>query len=80
MQQSASSGLPRWHTGRVRLTEFWSRMEQVLGPGYCASWAHDHVLAELSGRTVDQALRDGDDAKSVWRAVVANLGLPPRFR
>jgi hypothetical protein len=55
-------------------------MEQVLGPGYCASWAHDHVLAELRGRTVDQALRDGDDAKSVWRAVVANLGLPPRFR
>jgi len=55
-------------------------MEQVLGPGYYASWAHDHVLAELGGRTVEQALRDGDDAKAVWRAVVADLGLPPRFR
>jgi Protein of unknown function (DUF3046) len=55
-------------------------MEQVLGPGYYASWAHDHVLAELNGRTVDQALREGDDAKAVWRAVVANLGLPARFR
>ncbi len=55
-------------------------MEQVLGRGYYASWASDHVLAELGGRTVDQALRDGEDAKAVWRAVVVNLGLPPRFR
>ena len=55
-------------------------MEQVLGSGYHASWASDHVLSELGGRTVDQALRDGEDAKAVWRAVVVNLGLPPRFR
>jgi hypothetical protein len=55
-------------------------MEGVLGVGYYASWAQDHVLPELGGRTVNQALRDGDDAKSVWRAVVGNLGLPARFR
>jgi hypothetical protein len=55
-------------------------MEQVLGSGYYASWAADHVLAELGGRTVNQALRDGEDAKVVWRAVVANLGLPARHR
>ena len=55
-------------------------MEQVLGAGYYASWAHDHVLSELGGRTVEQALRDGEDAKAVWRAVVANLGLPARYR
>lgn len=55
-------------------------MEQVLGRGYHASWASDHVLAELGGRTVDQALRDGEDAKVVWRAVVANLDLPARYR
>ena len=64
----------------MRLTEFWARMEQVLGAGYYASWAHDHVLSELGGRTVEQALRDGEDTKAVWRAVVANLGLPPRYR
>lgn len=55
-------------------------MEQVLGAGYYASWAHDHVLVELGGRTVDRALGDGEDAKAVWRAVVANLGLPPTYR
>jgi hypothetical protein len=69
-----------WHTVEVRLTEFWARMEQVLGTGYYSSWSQDHVLDELGGRTVDQALRDGDDAKSVWRAVVADLQLPATFR
>lgn len=55
-------------------------MELHLGPGYAASYAHDQVLAELGGRTVEQALDEGDDAKSVWRAVVAALGLPPSER
>jgi hypothetical protein len=64
----------------VRLTDFWERMEQVLGPGYYASWAQDHVLPELGGRTVNQALAQGEDAKAVWLAVFANLGLPPRYR
>jgi Protein of unknown function (DUF3046) len=72
--------MSQWQTGPVRLTEFWARMEQVLGPGYYTSWAHDHVLVELGGRTVDRALRDGEDAKAVWRAVVANLGLPATYR
>lgn len=55
-------------------------MEHVLGAGYYASWAKDHVLPQLGGRTVDQALADGEDAKAVWRAVVAELQLPPTFR
>jgi hypothetical protein len=64
----------------VRLTDFWERMQQVLGPHYYASWAQDHVLAQLGGRTVEQALRDGEDAKTVWRAVVAALELPRTYR
>lgn len=55
-------------------------MEAALGAGYYTSWAQDHVLHELGGRTVNQALRDGEDAKFVWRAVVANLQLPPKWR
>ncbi len=73
--------MPRqWHTDPVRLTDFWERMEHVLGPGYYGSWARDHVLAGLGGRTVEQALADGEDAKAVWRAVVADLGLPATYR
>ena len=64
----------------VRLTDFWHRMELHLGPAYARSWAHDMVLAQLGGRTVDQALAAGEDTKDVWRAVAANLELPARER
>ena len=64
----------------MRLTQFWERMEQVLGREYYASWAKDHVVAGLRGRTVDEALRDGEAAKDVWRAVVADLKLPATYR
>ena len=64
----------------VRLTDFWERMEQHLGPAYARSWAHDMVLAQLGARTVDQALAAGEDTKDVWRAVAANLELPARER
>ena len=64
----------------VRYTDFWERMEHHLGAAYARSYAHDQVLSQLGGRTVDQALADGDDAKSVWRAVVEALELPARFR
>jgi hypothetical protein len=55
----------------VRLSEFWAAMERRLGAGYARSWAADQVLPQLDGRTVTQALADGEDAKAVWRAVVA---------
>ena len=46
-------------------------MDARLGAGYARSWAVDQVLPELDGRTVAQALEQGEDAKRVWRAVVA---------
>lgn len=64
----------------VRYTDFWERMEHHLGATYARSYAHDQVLSQLGGRTVDQALEDGEDAKAVWRAVVEALGLSARFR
>jgi hypothetical protein len=60
----------------VRLTNFWQRMEQNLGPAYARTWARDHVLAELDDRTVVQALEGGQNAKDVWRAVWRELELP----
>lgn len=64
----------------MKHTEFWSRMEAALGPAYARSWASMHVLTELGGRTVDEALAAGVQPKEVWRAVWATLGLPPRER
>ena len=64
----------------MRLTEFWSRMEDALGSAYSGVWASQHVIAELDGRTVDQALAAGEQPKYVWRAVHETLGLPSHQR
>lgn len=56
---------------RVKLSDFWSRLEQVFGTAYATSVASDQVLTQLGGRTVRQALTDGTDVVTVWRAVVA---------
>jgi len=55
----------------VRLTDFWTRLEQTFGPGYAASIAADQVLPQLDGRTIEQALDAGVQTVVVWRAVVA---------
>jgi hypothetical protein len=55
-------------------------MDAALGGAYARSWAADHVVTGLGGRTVTQALDAGDSAKSVWLAVHAELGLPLRDR
>ncbi len=59
----------------MRLTDFWERMETVLGPSYAHSWARDVVLSDL-GLTVDQAIAAGMDTKEVWRAVCASVEVP----
>ena len=64
----------------MKHTEFWTRMDDALGPAYARSWASMFVLSELGGRTVDEALAAGVPPKEVWRAVWAVLGLPARER
>ena len=65
---------------RVRLTEFWRRMDAALGETYARSWAHDVVLPELDGLTVEQALRTERSVRDVWRQVATALELPERER
>ena len=64
----------------MRLSEFWVLMDRRLGAGYARSWAADQVLPQLEGRTVVQALEQGEDAKRVWRAVAEATGAPPSER
>jgi Protein of unknown function (DUF3046) len=64
----------------VRHTEFWSRMERHLGPAYSRTWAREQVLRGLEGRTVEQALTEGETPKTVWRVVWEALGLPASER
>jgi Protein of unknown function (DUF3046) len=65
---------------RVRLTVFWERMRRQFGETYADSVARDYVLSDLGGRTVNQALADGEEAKVVWRAVCEAFGVPERHR
>ena len=51
-------------------------MESRFGQAYARSYAADQVLATLAGRTVQQALDDGDDLKAVWRSVCEAVQAP----
>jgi hypothetical protein len=55
-------------------------MNEQFGENYAESVAKDYVLAELGGRTVDQALADGESAKTIWAAVCATFDVPQRLR
>ncbi|BCJ67109.1 DUF3046 domain-containing protein [Polymorphospora rubra] len=66
----------------MRLTEFWGRLEETFGPAYARSIAADQVLAQLGGRTIDQAIAEGVETLRVWRAVCAAYPdrVPARLR
>jgi hypothetical protein len=66
----------------VRLTDFWARLETAFGRAYARSLAADQNIAGLGGRTIDEALAQGEDAATVWRAVVAAYPdrVPSRLR
>jgi hypothetical protein len=57
--------------GDVRLTDFWARLEQAFGAPYARSLAADHSFQELGGRTIDEAIAQGVETVTIWRAVVA---------
>jgi hypothetical protein len=75
----AGSGRPA-SLARVRLTEFWQKMRAQFGEVYAGSVAKDYVLSALGGRTVNQALADGEDVKVVWRAVCEAFRIADRKR
>jgi len=55
-------------------------MDEQFGSVYAQSVAQDFVLAGLGGRTVTQALADGEDVKEIWRAVCTAFNVPERLR
>ncbi|MER7486770.1 DUF3046 domain-containing protein [Streptomyces sp. NPDC126497] len=64
----------------MRLTVFWERMTEHFGAGYADTFARDHVMSELGGRTVHEALAAGRDAKDVWQVVCAVMDVPAEKR
>jgi hypothetical protein len=64
----------------VRLTVFWERMGEQFGTAYAPSVARDQVITGLGSRTVDEALADGEDPKTVWLAVCEHFEIPVASR
>jgi hypothetical protein len=63
----------------VRLTDFWDRMTTQFGAAYARSVAADYNVPGL-GRTVDKAIADGIETKTIWRAVCDAFDLPDTVR
>jgi Protein of unknown function (DUF3046) len=55
-------------------------MDEQFGSAYAQSVSKDYVLAGLGGRTISQALADGEDVKAIWRAVCTAFPVPERLR
>ena len=67
-------------TVRMRLTDFWERMDAVFGPEYARSWARDFSLSALDSRTVMQAIDAGIDTREIWDAVCGVVEVPALLR
>ncbi len=55
-------------------------MRAQFGDVYAESVAKDQALASLGSRTASQALADGVDVKTVWRAVCETFNVPESRR
>lgn len=55
-------------------------MRQHLGEKYADTYAREQVISELGSRTVYEAFGQGEDTRTVWRAVWAALRLPDSER
>jgi hypothetical protein len=55
-------------------------MNERFGAAYSASIAADQVIPDLGERTIAEALAQGEDAKTVWRAVCRAFEMPAHLR
>ncbi|WP_299558703.1 DUF3046 domain-containing protein [uncultured Mycolicibacterium sp.] len=60
----------------MRLTEFHELVAAQFGAVRGESLLIDHVLSALGGRTAAQAIEDGVDPRTVWRALCADFDVP----
>lgn len=55
-------------------------MEDEFGPAYARSLARQQALTAFGGRSVQEALDDGEEPREVWEAVCAQMDVPPQRR
>ena len=62
------------------MSHFWTLMNDEFGEAYAGSLARDHVLGALGGRTVLEALEQGEPPRAVWEALCDDMDVPPERR
>lgn len=64
----------------MRHTVFRRQMAEEFGRVRAEMLAQDHVLSELGGRTIDEALEAGFAPKEVWRIFCEAFEVPAERR
>ncbi|WP_411285852.1 DUF3046 domain-containing protein [Lapillicoccus sp.] len=64
----------------MRLSQFWSLMNDEFGVAYAASLARDHTLSSLGSRTAAEALEAGISPREVWAALCDDMDVPVERR
>jgi hypothetical protein len=60
----------------VRMSEFWTLVDDEFGRAQGRALVRDHVVGALGHRTAEQALETGEEPREVWLALVADLEVP----
>jgi hypothetical protein len=68
------------YTCRVRVSEFWTLVDDEFGRVHARSLAADLALRSLDDRTAERALADGEDPARVWRAMCEAMDVPEERR
>ncbi|NAZ74765.1 MULTISPECIES: DUF3046 domain-containing protein [Kineococcus] len=64
----------------MRVSEFWTLVEDEFGTAYGRSLAADQVLLALDDRTAQQALDAGVEPKEIWLALCEAMDVPQARR
>ncbi|HEY7718219.1 MAG TPA: DUF3046 domain-containing protein [Pedococcus sp.] len=64
----------------MRLSHFWTLMNDEFGESYAGTLARDHVIGALGHRTALQALEQGEPPRAVWLALCDDMDVPESRR
>jgi len=64
----------------MRISQFWTLMDDEFGAAYAPTLARHHVLGVLGGRTVLEALDQGEHPRVVWLALCDDMDVPQERR
>ncbi len=64
----------------MRLSHFWTLMNDEFGESYAGSLARDHVIGALGNRTALQALEAGEPPRKIWLALCDDMDVPESRR